>query len=511
MRGCFSPAALSLVVGLLGLLVGGGARAQPDTDPPPAAGPATPAELAAPAAPVAQADVPAPADPLTPKDRILFNAGLDALVMGDLNQARSLFVLLVRQGETPAARTAAAVIVDRIGGLEQRRAAGLLPPLRAPALAETPARALRRTPAQTSARAPVVATTTVLGLALWGWTVPVMLGLNDGDGRAFLGVYMLTATSSFVLPYVLTARHPPSPAQANLIFYGGTRGAEWGLLLSNLMFGRAGGDSSHERAFATSLLLGSVAGVVGGGLLAPALDLSPGDARTIAAMGDYGLFAGFAVARLFGFHELGSTPQAPGGGGFPPFNSDEFGVPQDVLDKRARATSAAGLVGTGLGLLGGRVLALHRQNTWGDGEVMRGAGVLGVMAAATAASAIDMDDSDNALVAVLALGGGVGLVGGDFLVRNTNYSPSEALMVDLALVAGGLGGAGLTYLFTETESATAYLLTATLGAAVSGGVVSWALSQRQSKDDAHATAPRVALLPRFGDRGPSGLQLVGSF
>jgi hypothetical protein len=486
---------------------------------PPAPAPTAPGISApaspAPAAPAARTDEPPPApETLTAKDRILFNAGLDALVIGDFNQARSLFVLIAQKGETPEARLTASVIVDRIGGVEHRRAAGLLPPLKAPAdvgLTARPVPVRTRRPDTATARAPVVTTTTALGLALWGWTLPDMLGVNASQQpRAFLGLYMLTATAAFAVPYMLTAEKPPTPAQANLIFYGGTRGAEFGLLLSNLVFGRAGGDfDSNDRAFSTSLLLGSVAGTVAGAYLPPRLSLSPGDVRTMAVLGDYGLFAGFALGRLFGFHELGKD-EAPQFAGFEPV------VSQSVLDRRARATAAAGLVGSGLGLLGGRLLTLRRNNTWGDGEVMRAAGILGLFTAATVANGTNIGESNpDALPAILAAGTGVGLFAGDFLVRTTAFTPGESLLVDLALVSGGLGGAGLTYLVADSLSDTAYLFSATAGAAISGGLVAWALGQRRSgeetRDEALAGGPRVALLPRLDPGGPKGLQLVGSF
>jgi hypothetical protein len=418
----------------------------------------------------------APEPSFTDADRARFYAGIDALAAGDLERARSVFAELATRGETAAARASARLIAER------------LPP---PSAATADA---------SSFRAPVLATTTALGLALWGWTLPTALDLNSSDStRAFLGVYMLTAAASFAVPYFITRDHPPDASAMNAIFYGGTRGAAFGYLLSNLVFGRAGGEpDEHERAFAASLLIGSLGGAVAGSLLPGRLALAPGDVRTTAALSDYGLFAGLALSHVLGFETSGND-----------------GDPA-ALDRRARARSGLSLGGALLGLGGGHLLARHRQNTWGDGEVMRGAGLLGVLAGATAAALGNQKDDSRWVLGLMAAGGGVGLVGGDWFVRDTAYSPGQGLLVDLALVSGGLGAAGLTYLIANSSEPKAYLVAATLGATACGGGVAVALDRRgggQPKASARgrgATAP-MAVVPQFGAGGPNGLAVVGAF
>jgi hypothetical protein len=456
------------------------------------------AHPATPAITIAALDDPAveeaPAAELSARDRITFNAGLDALVAGNLAEARSLFTALATEGETATARSAASLIVDRIGGLERRRAAGLvLPPLRPPQV--VPPVTYSPPPEAANARAPVLTTTTLLGLALWGWTLPNALGLRAGDsGRAYLGLYMLTAATSFVVPYQITREHAPSPSQLNTIFYGGTRGAAWGLMVSNLLFGDvAGNESDHPKAFAAGLLLGSVGGVVAGSLLAPRLELSPGDARTIAVMGDYGLFLGLTVGHILNPSEA--------------YNPDQSA-------EQSRVLSTGGLLGSMLGLGGGHLLARSRRNTWGDGEVMRGAGALGALAGATAVVSFDFQDNDKLLLGFMAAGAGLGLAGGDAFVRDASYAPGEAMMVDLALVTGGLGAAGLTYLITSADGPKPYFLAATAGAAIGGGVIARSLGHHPQKGDlatGRSGTPRLTLLPRFGASGPSGLTVAGAF
>jgi hypothetical protein len=440
----------------------------------------------------------APMDPnLSARDRITFNAGLDALVAGDLVQARRLFTTLATEGDSATVRSAAVMIVDRIGGLERRRDAGLVPRLQAPLVtreAPAPAPAAK---ASSNARAPVVATTTFLGLTLWGWTLPGLLGVDSGDQtRAFLGLYMTTAATSFAVPYLITREHTPSDSQLNLIFYGGTRGAAWGAMLANLLFGDATGTGSdHPQAFSGGLLLGSLCGVVAGGLLTPRLDLSPGEARTIAAAGDSGLFIGMALAHIL-------SP------------ADDASDTGRTSGKRARILSTGGLLGSALGLGAGHWLARNRDNTWGDAEVMRGATALGVLAGATAVIGFDYQDNSKLLLGFMAAGGALGMVGGDAFVRDTSFTPGEALLVDLALVTGGLGAAGLTYLIANADGPRPYFLTGTAGAAIAGGLIAQTLGGGGSGDrraQGRGGAVSLTLLPQFGASGPSGLSVLGAF
>src|SRR6185295_10816383 len=113
-----------------------------------------------------------------------------------------------------------------------------------------------------------------------------------------------------------------------LAFYGGTRGAWHGLLLGSLFAGILSPDH-HFGAWNASMLLGSVAGTVGGYGLAAGDRLTPGQARTIAAVGDFGLLSGFGAGFLLKLDR------------------------KDSGDAEARGMAAAGLLGTTAGLAGG--------------------------------------------------------------------------------------------------------------------------------------------------------------
>ena len=485
------------------------AQPGPRTPPPPTTSPGDAAPATGDERPGPPAETPPPAPPagprwptaeplpgptvLTPpaaaaRDRLYIDAGLEAILTGDLRRAEALFSRAALEASTPELRATAELLAQRTAALADRRSGFAPPPGRTP---------LPRTTRPASARPVFLLTTTTLGLAAWGWTLPVALGLTDdtSDGRAAVGLYMLTAASSFVVPYLATRSREVTWGQANMAFYGGTRGLEYGVLVSNMIFGEEGGDidGDHERAFAASLLLGSISGVVAGTWWAGRNRMSPGEAHTTGVWADYGLFAGFVTGHVFGLDDL----------------TDDLGRPR--FDARARSMAASGAIGSALGLTLGRQLSLARQHTWGDAEVMRGAGLLGVMAGVTTAFAFDYDDSSEGTLLTMAIGGGLGLIGGDLLVRNTEFSVGESILTDLALVSGGLGAAGLAYLITPDAGEVAYLLAGTVGAGVGGGLSYYLLRDSPPPRGRAGGTPAVALLPQLGRHGRAGLAVYGSF
>jgi hypothetical protein len=130
-------------------------------------------------------------------------------------------------------------------------------------------------------------------------------------------------------------------------------------------------------------------------------------------------------------------------------------------------------------------------------------------------------DSSKALVATLSAGGLLGLAGGDLLVRDADFSFGQAVIIDLAVVAGGLGAAGLTYLVHQADSAKPYMVAGTLGAGVGLGLATYAFRQASpgeppSGRSAAGPSMRFTLLPQIGlggggQRGLGGLTLAGSF
>jgi hypothetical protein len=432
------------------------------------------------------ATAPPPATAPAPDDAStrLIDEGLAAVLDGNLARAEFLFTRAAVEAPTAGLRASAALLAQRVRALAGRRVAP----------AATSAAQATATPA--AARAMVLVTTTALGLAAWGWSLPISLGIDTSDdtSRGFLGLYMLTAASGFAVPFFWTRAQPPTLGQANLAFYGGTRGLAHGLVFSLLLLGDASDAEDGDRIMAASVLLGSVGGLVGGSLWARQAQMSPGQARTLAVVGDWGLGAGLVVGVL------------------------ASGADDDFDQAEQRVTGVMGLAGAAVGVAGGRWLSLRRDNTWGDGEVMRAGGLYGVLLGATASMAGDYTDSPRALTGTLLAGATVGLVGGDLLVRQTNFTVTGAVLVDLALLSGGLGGAGIFHLIDGGDHDTGYFWSASAGAGVAAALAYYSL--RDSSLGGHqdltsgAGVTVMPLLPvtRGGaGAGVTGFSLAGRF
>ena len=441
---------------------------------------------AAAADPAPTAD-PAPAEALLPVDAFaaqreaLFDLAFKALVAGDLDRAERAFAAAASLGGDAAARAVAASFAARVRALRAARAAPSPPQSAAPGSAES----------DNSGHIPFLLTTTAFGLGVYGWTLPGLLGVRAGDSpRTFVGLYMLAGASGFFAPFLLTKGEPLSAGAANLAFYGGTRGIIWGFLAASLI---AGDDLSgrHERAFAGSLLAGSLLGLAGGAALARGASISAGHAHTVGVMGDFGMFLGLDILVLAG---LNGTDLSN--------------------DEKARRISAAVLLGGAGATLGGYRLARARDNTWGDAEVMRAGGAFGLLAGVTFADELRLHDRGAAAVLLAGTVGGV--VAGDRLTVNTNFSVGQSLLVDLSGIAGGLAATGLLYLFSPRDwSERPYLLAATLGAGAGLGVTYHAFKDRgvggaSARGAAAAAPPSMALLPMLGP-GLRGAAVAGGF
>jgi hypothetical protein len=408
--------------------------------------------------------------------------GIEALADGDLGLAELTLAAAAELPGDPARRAASAFLLARVRELRARRGR--------PGVAPVPRRRVVRPAASAaSARAPLIAFTTLLGLGLYGWTLPRTLNIDPTTStRAFVGTYMLTVAASFAVPYVLTAHSPVGPASVNLAFYGGTRGIWHGILVGALIAGDLTPDR-RPRGWAASMLVGSLAELIAGYHLAPVLAPTAGRAHTIAVLGDFGLLLGFGTGYLLHYDQ------------------------KDTADAQARSMAAAGLVGAGLGLAGGYALAATRDNSWGDGEVLRLCWALGAWNGVAAADLAHTDLSlgNRTFTGLAMAGGALGLLAGDRLVRDADFTVGESLLIDLATIAGGLLGAGVAYLIIQDYGP--YQFASGLGGLMGFGLSYWLTPGRV----ALAGRPRdrqagtLTLAPLLGVRGAKGLALAGAF
>jgi hypothetical protein len=452
------------------------------------------------------------ADPHAIRREALFDVAVGALAAGNLDVAERAFVDAAAVPGDPTRAAVAASFAERVRRLRERRAqetpintpraAATAPgvPVTAGTLSTRPVRrpvGLAATSADRGARAPLVGITTLLGLALYGWTLPTALGISDESARPFVGVYLLTAASSFAVPYFVTRRANITPGQANVAFYGGTRGAWHGVFAGALITGNLSPDRRY-RAWTASLLLGSLVELGGGLVLATRAEMSAGQVRTMGALGDFGLLWGLGTGFFFKLHQ------------------------KETADQQARGMAAAALVGSAAGLTGGYLLARRRDNTWGDGEVMR---MAGLVAGLTGLGFVDLFDREvdfdrRAAPAVAVTTSALGVLAGDYLVRRTDFTVSQSMLIDLSAVSGALGAAGLAYLLLpeRTENTDPPLVIAAgLGGTAGFALAYWALADkaRPAPDPLRARGaqiPRLSVLPMFGGAGGGqGLALAGTF
>jgi hypothetical protein len=340
--------------------------------------------------------------------------------------------------------------------------------------------------AQASQRAPFVGWSTLLGIGLYGWSLPRTLNIDpNSQTRAFVGTYMLTVAASFIVPYMLTSRQPVSDAQVNLAFYGATRGIWHGVLAGGIIAGDLTPDH-RSRGWAASMLAGSLVELLLGYHLSAVVAPTAGRAHTVAAGGDFGLMLGFGAGYFLRFDQ------------------------KETADQQARAMAAAGLVGSAVGLAGGWALGRARDNTWGDAEVLRTSWILGAVLGASTADLArrELSFQSRTVVGLMMGGGALGLVAGDQLVRDADFGVGESLLIDLGTAAGGMVGAGVTYLAIQGDGP--YLFSFGVGATVGFALTYWVMPGRVAPVKRHRQEQGGTLvLAPLLDGGTRGLSFAG--
>jgi hypothetical protein len=240
------------------------------------------------------------------------------------------------------------------------------------------------------------------------------------DTRTFVGTYMLTAGSTFFIPFLATSKSRVTKAQANMALYGGGMGILHGILLHGLLDGREFFDSQSERILTTTLLT-SVGEGIAGYMIAGANNLSEGKANVITTVGSFGLGAGAAIGYLA--------------------DVDDF-----------QGYSGLMLLGTGAGFVAGTSIANTQQFTAGDAEVFAVAGSLGTYVPAALLYAFGADDDGADLLVGTALAGTAGgLYAGSQLVKGHDFTDAEGDYIALGTIAGGALGVGVAYLMSGND------------------------------------------------------------
>ncbi len=327
-----------------------------------------------------------------------------------------------------AGPTAPAVAAPPPGATEAPSAPADGPPVSAPASRSRDGRYV------------LLGSVSLLGLGLYGPTLPVLA--EPGSGQAAVGLYMLGAGGSFFAAYLATRDAPVSWGTTEAWVHGSTRGILHGLGVLVLV----GGDDNNEKAILAGMSVGSLLEGTASAIWASSTNASAGLASAMSLGSD-----------ATGLVGMGLALTAVGG------------------DISGRQLAAAGLLGSGAGYVLGHLYGAHRTPTWGDGEVLRAAGMLGAYAAAVPLVLGDVDN-DHVFAGALVAGGVAGLALGDRLLAGRDFSPGQGVMVELSTLAGSLVGAGLGYMVAPDDavSDTADKVLAT--SALLGGAAGFALA-----------------------------------
>jgi hypothetical protein len=284
-------------------------------------------------------------------------------------------------------------------------------------------------------RPKLLITTTLLSLGYYGWALPVVLDVSDG--QLAVALYLMTSGAGFFIPRAATETIPVTDAAATLALYGGTRGIVHGVCLDYLFRGEDGGGRD-------AIAFGMVASVmegVAGFCVANRLEMSAGTAEVMSVVGDAGLGLGLGAAHVAGF-----------------FDGDE-----DHL----RQIAASALLGSCAGVGAGKMLAGMEPYTRDDAYVLRAAGLLGAYVPLALVEIAAPDNSKASTAAAMAgtvIGHGVG----HYLVRGKDFGDGQGTLVTLGELAGGLFGLGIAHLAASEndDNDALYLTGSSLGAAI---------------------------------------------
>ncbi len=279
-------------------------------------------------------------------------------------------------------------------------------------------------------RTKLIVGTMALSLGYYGWAVPATLDVDDA--KLAVGLYMLTSSAGFYIPLAATRNTPVTDAAATLSLYGGTRGIAHGVALSSLVSKDPSG-----RALIASGMLVSIAEALAAFHIANRSDMTAGTSEAISVGGDFGLGLGLGAAHLADYFD----------------------------DDNEQAVAGSVLLGSGLGLLGGKLLSDHQPYTRGDAHVLCATGLLGGYIP-LAVTDISGTENEKAYTAASMLGAVAGLGLGHRLVKGRDFTTGQGILIKLSEVAGGLLGLGVAYLVSseDEDNNALYLTSSSIGA-----------------------------------------------
>jgi hypothetical protein len=298
-----------------------------------------------------------------------------------------------------------------------------------------------------SGRPLLLTTTTVLGVGFYGWVTPYLLSDNTDD-RAMVAAYLVTASAATYIPMWLTKDGSVTEGAAVLAMYGMTRGGLHGGLLPHALV-----EDPSDQAWVATAAAFSIAEGFAGHAWASKSAMRPGAAHIIGTGGDFGGAFGLGFAHL--------------------------------ADAGDQGYAAALIVGSGLGVAAGGMYARDKDYSYGDAGVQRAAGWLGGFVGLAAQQIAAPDEWNKATTGITMAASAAGLAVGDRLVRGTEFSFGQSIIVDVGTIGGALFCLGIGTLSSNERIAWA--------STAAGGVLGYWLSYRgQSHAARRAGADRTS-------------------
>jgi hypothetical protein len=299
-----------------------------------------------------------------------------------------------------------------------------------------------------SGRTKLLVWTTALALLYYGPAAPIILEVDDPQGA--VGLYMISASAGFFIPFLATKRIAATEAGAVLGTYGATRGIIHGSLAAYLF-----DPNPSERGFFGGGFLAGITEGIAGFAVANSGRMTPGTAELVGVGSDFGLGYGLGFAHLAGFFD---TDYAPSTG---------------FRDENEAGFAGLALLGTAGGAAAGYALSRTQPFTRGDAFVVRNAGFLGAHVGLALATMVDPDERHGKLYSGLAmLGATAGLGLGARLAHGRDFTTAQGTFVTLGHLAGGLVGLGLGVVASgDGDDGSLLVTTSAMGAALGYGLI----------------------------------------
>jgi hypothetical protein len=278
--------------------------------------------------------------------------------------------------------------------------------------------------------------TAFLSLA-WSGVLQGVLQIDNGNAAA--GTFFLTAGAGFLIPYMLTSKSDITLGMANFAVSGGVLGLGHGAMLALVI----GGEDYTEQGLWGSILVTSVAEYIANYNIARVNNFSGGKASVISGYSLCGSILGIYTSGIFDLFDEDNSPST---------------------------YAATILLGTGLGYGVGALVSNTQNFTEGDASIMFNSAILST-AIPVSLWAMTQSEDYKLFLSLMAVSGAAGLWLGSDLVRGYDFSNSHGTYNTLAMIGGGMVGAGIGLItssaINENKTENAYRiipLLATIGA-----------------------------------------------